>query len=88
VLTELKNRGVQDACIAVGDELNRLSSGTDADNGMAASGDEVLPAAMIDPTWAKLVRTLVDIGQRLADVVGQGVFGVRMWLPVLILTVR
>jgi hypothetical protein len=28
-----------------------------------------------DPTWAKLVRTLVDIGQRLADVVGQGVFG-------------
>ena len=27
------------------------------------------------PTWAKLVRTLVDRGERLADVVGQGVFG-------------
>src|SRR5215204_386448 len=27
-----------------------------------------------DPTWAKLVRTLVDGGQRLTDVVGQGVF--------------
>src|SRR5215218_1953630 len=26
------------------------------------------------PTWAKLVRTLVDGGQRLTDVVGQGVF--------------
>jgi hypothetical protein len=27
------------------------------------------------PTWAKLVRTLVDGGQCLADVVGQWVFG-------------
>jgi hypothetical protein len=31
--------------------------------------------AQDDPTWAKLVRTLVDRGERLADVVGQGVFG-------------
>jgi hypothetical protein len=29
----------------------------------------------LDPTWAKLVRTLVDGGQRLANLVGQGVFG-------------
>jgi hypothetical protein len=28
-----------------------------------------------DPTWAKLVRTLVDGFQCVADVVGQGVFG-------------
>jgi hypothetical protein len=27
------------------------------------------------PTWAKLVRTLVDGGECLADVVGQGIFG-------------
>jgi hypothetical protein len=30
---------------------------------------------ILDPTWAKLVRTLVDGFQCLADVVGQGVFG-------------
>jgi hypothetical protein len=42
-----------------------------------------------DPTWAKLVRTLVDGGQCLADLVGQWVFGGHgVWLPVLILMVR
>ena len=29
----------------------------------------------LTPTWAKLVRTLVDGFQCVADVVGQGVFG-------------
>jgi hypothetical protein len=41
-----------------------------------------------DPTWAKLVRALVDGGQCVADVFGQGCSAVRMWLPVLILMVR
>jgi hypothetical protein len=30
---------------------------------------------LFSPTWAKLVRTLVDGGQCLADLVGQWVFG-------------
>ena len=36
---------------------------------------ENLGLPIVDPTWAKLVRTLVDGGQCLADLVGQWVFG-------------
>jgi hypothetical protein len=34
-----------------------------------------IEAVVMDPTWAKLVRALVDGGQCVADVFGQGVLG-------------
>ena len=42
---------------------------------LLAKPKDPLLTTPLDPTWAKLVRTLVDGGQCLADLVGQWVFG-------------